>query len=214
MKQIAGYVGCTYTQGGDNCLTVENLTLPVLQGPTAPTTTDALTVAIFREEVKEFVKRTKKLEENVQLLWTLIWGQALGAVHTKLEARQDHEDMCQWSAGVELLNAIKGLMYNIQELKYLPLAIHLAWCHFCSSSQQHHMDAAHYLEQFNNPLDILERCGAALGEDPGTMCKAFEQEGIDPLTTDEEELQQVRTIAREWYLALAFLMGADHTCFG
>ena len=76
------------------------------------------------------------------------------------------------------------------------------------------MDAAHYLEQFNNRVDILEQCGAALGEDPGTMNKVFEHEGINPLTTNEEELQQVQAKAREWYLALAFLMGSDHTPFG
>ena len=46
------------------------------------------------------------------------------------------------------------------------------------------MDAAHYLEQFNNRVDILEQCGTALGENPGTMCKVFEQKGIDPLTTN------------------------------
>ena len=49
-KQIAGYIGHTYTQGGNIRLAVENLVLLVFQGPTAPTTTDALTVAIFREE--------------------------------------------------------------------------------------------------------------------------------------------------------------------
>ena len=51
--------------------------------------------------------------------------------------------MQQWSAGVELLNAIKDLMYNVQELKYIPLAIHLAQCHFYSSFQQHHVDTTH-----------------------------------------------------------------------
>ena len=76
------------------------------------------------------------------------------------------------------------------------------------------MDAAHYLEQCNNHVDILEWCGVALGEDPGTMRKVFEQEGIDPLTADEEQLQLVHAKAREWYLALAFLMGADCTRFG
>ena len=46
------------------------------------------------------------------------------------------------------------------------------------------------------------------------MRKVFEQEGIDPLTTNEDELQQMQTKAHEWYLALAFLMGADCTCYG
>ena len=115
---------------------------------------------------------------------------------------------------MELLNAIKDLIYNVHELKYIPLEIHLVQCHFYSSFQQCHIDTAHYLEQFNNRFDILEQCGDALGEDLGTMHKVFEQEGIDPLTTDEDELQQVRTKAREWYLALAFLMGTDCTHYG
>ena len=122
--------------------------------------------------------------------------------------------MRQWSADVELLNAIKDLMYNMQELKFIPLAIHSKQRHFYSSFQQCHVDAAHYLEQFNNHVDILEQCGAVPGEDLGTMCKVLEQEGIDPLTTNDEELQQVLTKAHEWYLALAFLMGADRTHFG
>ena len=58
-KQMAGFVGCTYTQGGDICLDVENLALPTLEGLTAPNSTDALAVAIFHEEVQEFIKRTK-----------------------------------------------------------------------------------------------------------------------------------------------------------
>ena len=154
-KQIAGFVGRTYTQGGDIRLAVENLAVPMLEGPTAPTSTDALTIAIFHEEVKEFVKRTKKLEENVQLLWVLLWGQAADAVCTKLEAWQSHDDMHQRSAGIELLNAIKDLMYKVQELKYILLAIHLARRHFYSGFQQCHVNAAHYLEQFNNRIDIL-----------------------------------------------------------
>ena len=84
-KQIAGFVRHTYTQGGDIHLAMENLAVPMLEGPTAPTGTDVLTMAIFCEQVKVFVKSTKKLEENVQLLWALLWGHASDAIHTKLE---------------------------------------------------------------------------------------------------------------------------------
>ena len=52
----------------------------------------------------------------------LLWGQTSDAVRTKLEAQRDHDDMRQRSAGIELLNAIKDLMYNVQELKY-PLIV-------------------------------------------------------------------------------------------
>ena len=43
------------------------------------------------------------------------------------------------------------------------------------------------------------------------MRKVFKQEGIDPHTTDEDDLHHVHTKACEWYLTLAFLMGADCT---
>ena len=102
-------------------------------------------------------------------------------------------------------------MYIMQELKDILLVIHLARKHFYSSFQQHHVDAAHYLEQFNNCIDILECCGVSLGEDLGAICKVFEHDSIDLLTTDEDELLQVHNKAREWYLALAFLMGMDCT---
>ena len=141
-------------------------------------------------------------------------GQAADAVCTKLEAWQDHDDMHQRSASIELLNAIKDLMYKVQELKYILLAIHLARRHFYSGFQQCHVDAAHYLELFNNRIDIQERCGTSLGEDLDTMRKVFEHDGIDPLTTDEDKLLQVCTKAQEWYLALAFLMDADCTHYG
>ena len=35
-KQIAGYVGRTYTQGGDICFAVENVALPVWSGQQLP----------------------------------------------------------------------------------------------------------------------------------------------------------------------------------
>ena len=68
-NQITGFIGRTYTQGGDIHLAMENLAVPTIEGPTTPTSTDALTKTIFQEEVKEYVKWMKKLEENVQLLW-------------------------------------------------------------------------------------------------------------------------------------------------
>ena len=66
-----------------------------------------------------------------------MWGQSSNALCTKIEALPAYETMQQCSAGFDLLNAIKDLMYNVQNLKYVPLAIYLAKQQFYSSLQPH-----------------------------------------------------------------------------
>ena len=81
---------------------------------------------MFAEEVKEHVKQTRKLEENIKFLWTVLWAQSSQAVHNRLEALNTYKTMKQESNGLELLVAIKDLLYNVQDRKYVPLSIHLA----------------------------------------------------------------------------------------
>ena len=81
---------------------------------------------MFAEEVKEHVKRTRKLDENFKFLWTVLWAQSSQAVQNWLEALNNFETMKQDSNGLELLIAIKDLLYNVQDRKYVPLSIHLA----------------------------------------------------------------------------------------
>ena len=83
---------------------------------------------MFAEEVKEHVKRTRKLEENIKFLWTVLWAQSSQAVQNWLEALNTYETMKQESNGLELelLVTIKNLLYNVQDRKYVPLSILLA----------------------------------------------------------------------------------------
>ena len=70
---------------------------------------------MFAEEVKEHVKRTRKLDENTKFLWTVLWAQSSQAVRSWLEALNNFETMKQDSNGLELLIAIKDLLYNVQD---------------------------------------------------------------------------------------------------
>ena len=70
---------------------------------------------MFAEEVKEHVKRTRKLDENIKFLWTVLWAQSSQAVQNRLKALNNYETMKQDSNGLELLITIKDLLYNIQD---------------------------------------------------------------------------------------------------
>ena len=78
---------------------------------------DPIGQAIFYEQVKEYVKCTNKLEENIKSLWSLLWGQSSNAICTQIEEPPTFEVMQETSAGLELLLALQALMFNVQEQK-------------------------------------------------------------------------------------------------
>ena len=185
-------------------------TMTIGDGETARIIIDPLVQMMFAEEVKEHVKRTRKLEENIKFLWTVLWAQSSQAVQNRLEALNTYETMKQESNGLELLVAIKDLLYNVQDHKYVPLSIHLAKRQFYLNSTS----IAGYYEQFNNIINMLEHCGASLGEDDGIIMKVLEHHDIEAATATATQKENARIKAQEWYYSLAFLIGADRVRFG
>ena len=70
-KAVANYIGRTYQHSGDIRHAIETLTLPTIPMPTAPVADPmpVLLAAIFSEQVKEYVKQTSQLQENIKWLW-------------------------------------------------------------------------------------------------------------------------------------------------
>ncbi|KAL7567822.1 hypothetical protein ACA910_000570 [Epithemia clementina (nom. ined.)] len=148
-KEIAAYVGREYKHGGDIQLTVENLVWPTLPQPaalgTAPTTVET---AIFNERIKKYAKRENQLEENIQTLWALVWGQSSDSVRAQIDALSSFYQMRADSDGLELLEAIWAISYNVQDQRYICHMVHLAKRHKTTTNQE-------YLEQFTNVIEVL-----------------------------------------------------------
>ena len=121
-KHIASYVAIKCQHGGDIRRVVETRARPTMSAPNrtaiaaqlgVPETTtvgdgetgqmviDPLVQMMFKEEVKEHVKRTRKLEENIKFLWTVLWAQSSQAVCNHLKALNTYETMKQESDGLE-----------------------------------------------------------------------------------------------------------------
>ena len=117
--------------------------------------------------------------------------------------------MQETSAGLELLLALQALMFNVQEQKYKVLSVHLAKQQFYLLKPEKNVMVVDYYEQFNNILKVIKTCGANLGEDDGITQKVLESQGIDPNGATAEQEEQAEELGKEWYFALAFLMGSD-----
>ena len=117
------------------------------------------------------------------------------------------------SDGLQLLIAIKDLMFNVQEQKYVPLSIHLAKRQFFLLSQGQNTIGEYY-EQFKNQTDVLNHIGAGIGDDDAIMKQVLRSRGIniEDATDDQEEAAELT--GTQWYLALAFLMGSDRNRYG
>ena len=214
-KALANYIGRPYQHSGDICWAIETLSLPIIPTPTAPVRDPIppLVAAIFGEQVKEYVKQHSRLHENIKRLWALVWGQCSDTIQTRLQSLETYEDMQGASDGLQLLIAIKDLMFNVQEQKYVPLSIHLAKRQFFLLSQGRNT-VGEYYEQFKNQTDVLNHIGAGIGDDDAIMKQVLRSQGIniEDATDDQEEVAELTGI--QWYLALAFLMGSDQNRYG
>ena len=214
-KAIANYVSRTYRHSGDIRRAIETLTLPTIPIPTAPVADPmpVLLAAIFSEQVKEYVKQTSRLQENIKRLWALVWGQCSDTIRTRLQALETYDDMHTASNGLQLLIAIKDLMFNIQEQKYVPLSIHLAKRQFFLLSQGRNTIGEYY-DQFKNQTDVLSHIGAAIGDDTAIMKQVLRSRDINVDEATDVQEESAATEGIQWYLALAFLMGSDRSRFG
>ena len=134
-------------------------------------------------------------------------------MRTRLQAQDSYKDMHSASDGLQLLIAIKDLLFNVQEQKYVPLSIHLAKRHFFLLSQGRNT-VGEYYDQFKNQTDVLEHIGAGIGNDEAIMKQVLRSQGIDIDEATEAQEEAAETEGTQWYLALAFLMGSDRSRFG
>jgi hypothetical protein len=166
------------------------------------------------KQVDEFVRRETELRENVKTLYSLVWGQCTDIMKQKLEASDDFEDIALEQNGLELLKAIKNIVFQFQSQKYLPHALHESKRRFYQCHQSKYTTTAQYLEQFQNLVDVIEHSGGSIGVDGGTIKSVATERGIDLDTATDTTKALLKDVAQQRYLAVAFLLGSDRTRFG
>ena len=68
-------------------LTLENLKVPTLKQPDdLKSTATATDRRIWEKRVDEYVKRESMLEDNINTLYSLVWGQCTDSLRARIEA--------------------------------------------------------------------------------------------------------------------------------
>ena len=80
-----------------------------------------------------------------------------------LKGLSTYEDIDEKLDGLQLLLAIKGIVYMFQSQKYLPHAIHESVCLFYLLQQSENDTATAYLDNFTNIVEVITATGGSIG---------------------------------------------------
>jgi hypothetical protein len=151
IKEIAEYVGRTFKKGSNIRLAIENLSLPARPyRKTQPATRARLSLKSgWEKEVDEYVKcKTYYLADNMQRVYSLVWGQCTYVMRQKLKVLPTYKQLTTGGDQLGFLKPIKNLVYNFQSQKYLSRDLHKLkrWFYFCTQ-RRHHTTTSAYMEK-------------------------------------------------------------------
>jgi hypothetical protein len=134
--------------------------MPTRKEPNDPTDpTDGVALRKWEHDYDEYRKSKLMLDENVKILYNLVWGQCSESMQQKIEAISTFETMEANNDGILLLIAIKDTSYDYQLQIYHIEAVNNALYKLMVFRQSQHMTPNQYFEQFSNLLSVYIHCG-------------------------------------------------------
>ena len=129
-------------------------------------------------------------------------------MHAKIKAHRDYTTIEQALNGIDLLRVIKLICFNIEDEKYVPQKVHETKAAFYALNQGRDSDQAYQI-RFLNTVQVIEQCGASLGEDPLTRAMVCADLGFQVNTTTISEMEEIKNTVRDYTLGAALILGAD-----
>jgi hypothetical protein len=217
VQKIADHIGQEYKGGGVTRTEVMTQTKVTIQPPARPTATtvgttvtppDAMDVSDYQSAKKILDYQVQNQSENRQKIFSLVWQQCTEALHAKVKAHRGYITMERDLDGIELLRVIKLICFNIEDEKYSPQKVHETKAAFYALRQGRDSDQ-NYQQKFMNTVEVIEQCGASLGEDPLTRLLACKNLGYNANTTTDTEIVEITKLVRDYTLGTALILGAD-----
>ena len=185
--------------------------------PTDPAETASRTeVKIWEAEVSDYIKGQKRYKGQKGSLFATIWGQCSPAMQATLRSTKIYDAIEERSDVIELLNEIRGIIYNFDSRTYVYESILKAKLAVFGIRQEYKETASDYLLRFKQTISVSEHYGASLFDDEilakhelvtiGVMESIkddFPSEGMDGTVDHYTEL------ARSKMQAYVFIQGAE-----
>jgi hypothetical protein len=129
-------------------------------------------------------------------------------MHAKVKSHRDYHTIEQALKGIDLLRVIKLICFNIDDEKYAPQKVHETKAAYYALKQCRDSDQAYQIK-FLNIVQVIEQCGASLGEDPITRYVVCTHLGFSTGTVSATEKVEITKTLRDNTLGAALILGAN-----
>jgi hypothetical protein len=212
-REIAEYIGRTIKYSAAMVKGIETLTEPTIPMPEElPDTATAYEKRIWEKRVDKMIEEEYRLKDITSRAYAIVWGQCSDALREKVKAHKSYKSAHKAGNVVQLLQIIKTEMFTFQTQKYGPQAMHEAKRRFYMMRQDKHTSVQQYYESFINTVEVIEHCGGDIGTDRSLVTEMLG--GRDRVIASDEVIADAERLAKEKYLACAFILGADKTRYG
>jgi hypothetical protein len=222
VQKIADYIGQEYKTGGvtrTEVMTQTPVLIPLPTRPASLSTTaadgtitiappDVMDISDYQSAKKIADYKVQNQAENRQKVFSLVWQQCTESMHAKIKAHRDYKTIEQALDGIDLLRVIKLICFNIEDEKYVPQKVYETKAAFYTLKQGKDSDQAYQIK-FMNTVQVIEQCGASLGEDPLIRTMVCKDLGFQAGTTAATELAAITKNVRDYTLGAALILGAD-----
>jgi hypothetical protein len=113
---------------------------------------------ILSAEMSNFVKEKSILQQGIEALYLIMWGQCTKVMRQRLEALPNHSTIAASLDGVELLKEVTSLAYNYQSQKFVGSSFTESFKALAFCMQDKHT-VQDYQYKFQNTVDVFEATG-------------------------------------------------------
>ena len=160
---------------------------------------------IYKEEVKEYVKKEDRLKQAKSALLNIVIAQCSKPMRNKLKGMKNYENMEQDGDIAGLLKAIRDLSNQIEENVSAYETMDELHKQFFLYHQTYGEDNSTHLIKFKELVEVLEHNGSSIFKDEGLIKHEIKAAGA----TTKEEIEKCRQAARNKHLATCFLRRAN-----
>jgi hypothetical protein len=163
---------------------------------------------IQREEVKQYVSRTKDLKGHLAAMHSVAWGQCSEALKAKLKSLTGYKERSEAHDCVWLFGKIGSVMQKFEETRHAYTSMVVVMSSLSTCRQGSEQIVSDYIDRIRTIADTIEHHGGSIGNFFPSATPLTDDDGT-PYTTEAR-----CKISREAYLAALCIQNADRTRYG
>jgi hypothetical protein len=163
IKKLSTYAATKYEMGAIIMTMIDELTDPKMMRPAPYAGSDPIEMKIYELWIAQYIHNQQKLENECKKLYAVILGQCTNYMSAKLKALPTFKEVHTEKDPVKFLKSIKGLTFKFDSEREYEMSLVKALNKLYCIYQTKEMSNTHFLDKFNNLVDVIEHYGGTVG---------------------------------------------------